>query len=105
MSEYPGQSIGEGQVQVHPPNRMQSGKSALRMVLDPGIKSPGTTLAGLLPAVYFIVGELIKIMNEKGPDAVEQADVKTIVMWLAVAAIGWMSRSHNVSSQSSGVDS
>jgi len=85
-------------------NGNRCNRTVIQKLVEPGIKSPATTLIGVLPAVYFIIGDLMRIMEEAGPDQLEKADIKDIVMWLAIAAIGWFSRSHNVSSSSSGVD-
>lgn len=74
-----------------PPSR-----TIIQKIVEPGIKSPGTTLAGVLPAIYFVVGDLMtKDMTD--------ANIQQIAMWVAIAVIGWFSKSHNVTSEASGL--
>lgn len=83
---------------------MKPKKSVVRRIIEPGIGSPGTTLAALLPALFFIVQDLQQMISKKSAEDLNAADWKDIVLWLTIAVVGWFSRSHNVSSREAGVE-
>lgn len=77
--------------QPEPPKR-----TIIQKIVEPGINSPGTTIAGLVPAIYFISGELMT-------QDLQSANWQQVAMWAAIAAIGWFAKSHNVTSEAAGL--
>lgn len=80
------------------PQNSRSPRSVVQKIIEPGINSPGPTLVTLLPAVYFVVGDLMAHPN------LADANWQQIAAWVALALVGWFSKSHNVSSSSAGVE-
>lgn len=63
--------------------------------LAAGVRSPKTTLAGSLPAIFFIVHEVESAyLKHDG-----EINYQTIAIWLTVAVIAWFSRDNDVSSE------
>lgn len=72
----------------------------MRKLIDPGLRSPATTAAGLATAAFIIVNDTMLMLQGK-----ENFSWKELALALGIAAVSWFARSHNVSSLTANVPS